>query len=55
VSVFAPMKRKWREILSEWKEECLRNNSTYCTLTKQVMLRDDTGTYLEVTAVPIDP
>jgi hypothetical protein len=49
------MKRKWREILSEWKEECLRNNSTYCTLPKQVMLRDDTGTYLEVTAVPIDP
>lgn len=35
VTVFAPMKRKWREVLSWWKEECMRHNRNFATLPKK--------------------
>jgi hypothetical protein len=35
VAVFGPMKRYWREILREWKEDCARRNVSYTTLPKQ--------------------
>lgn len=36
VTVFAPMKRHWRAILTSWKEECARMGNNYATLPKQV-------------------
>jgi hypothetical protein len=35
VAVFAPMKRRWREVLTAWKEECMRTHTNYTTLPKQ--------------------
>jgi hypothetical protein len=35
VSVFAPMKKWWRQILSAWKEDCARINKNFATLPKQ--------------------
>lgn len=35
VAVFGPMKRYWREILREWKEDCARKNISYSSLPKQ--------------------
>ncbi len=35
VSVFAPMKRRWREIVSVWKEKCARENHNFPTIPKQ--------------------
>ncbi len=34
VSVFGPMKREWRAILRNWKEECAKNGLNYPTLPK---------------------
>ena len=34
VSVFAPMKRYWREVLTEWKEQCVREEKNYSTIPK---------------------
>jgi hypothetical protein len=36
VSVFRPMKRHWREILRDWKEECDRKDIHFTTLPKTV-------------------
>lgn len=36
VGVFGPMKRFWREILREWKEECDRKGLQFATLPKTV-------------------
>jgi hypothetical protein len=36
VSVFGPLKRRWREVLENWKEECTAGNLNYPTLPKQV-------------------
>jgi hypothetical protein len=36
VSVFGPLKRRWREVLEAWKDECTLNNISYPTLPKQV-------------------
>jgi hypothetical protein len=35
VAVFAPMKRRWRQILSNWKERCEREGSNFAALPKQ--------------------
>jgi hypothetical protein len=35
VAVFAPMKRKWREVLSVWKEKMMKENRSYAALPKQ--------------------
>lgn len=35
VAVFAPMKSRWRDILSEWKDDCMRLNQNYATLPKK--------------------
>jgi hypothetical protein len=35
VAVFAPMKRRWREILSEWKDACVREGKNFATIPKQ--------------------
>jgi hypothetical protein len=29
------MKRRWRQVLAEWKDECMRTNTNYATLPKQ--------------------
>jgi hypothetical protein len=42
VAVFAPMKKRWRALITEWKDECSRNGTNYATIPKQVILR--TGT-----------
>jgi len=34
VAVFALMKRKWREVLGDWKEKCAREGNNYATLVK---------------------
>ncbi len=39
VAVFATMKKRWRAIVTEWKEECSRNGTNYATIPKQVILR----------------
>jgi hypothetical protein len=36
VGVFGPMKRYWREILRDWKEECDRKDIHFATLPKTV-------------------
>jgi hypothetical protein len=36
VAVFAPMKREWRSILVEWKEQCAQENQVYATIPKSV-------------------
>jgi hypothetical protein len=38
VSVFGPMKRQWRKILTAWKEECARKGENFATIPKQVMI-----------------
>jgi hypothetical protein len=35
VAVFAPMKRKWREVLTTWKEDCIRVGENYASIPKQ--------------------
>jgi hypothetical protein len=35
VSVFAPMKRRWREVLSAWKDKCDREGRNFAALPKQ--------------------
>jgi hypothetical protein len=30
------MKRRWREILSQWKEDCIRDGINYATIPKRV-------------------
>jgi hypothetical protein len=37
VAVFGPMKRKWKEVLTAWKEECARKGTNYATIPKQVI------------------
>jgi hypothetical protein len=51
VAVFAPMKRRWRDILSVWKDECAAKGDNYATIPKQVQYR----TYLPLlyTYVPV--
>jgi hypothetical protein len=34
VAVFGPMKRRWREVLTSWKEECVRHGRNYATIPK---------------------
>jgi hypothetical protein len=36
VAVFAPMKREWRSILANWKEECAQQNKVFATIPKSV-------------------
>jgi hypothetical protein len=36
VATFTPMKRRWREILSQWKEDCIRKGINYATIPKRV-------------------
>jgi hypothetical protein len=36
VAVFGPMKRRWREVLTSWKEECVRDGRNFATIPKQV-------------------
>jgi hypothetical protein len=36
VAVFGPMKRHWRKILSDWKDECMKTGQNSATLPKQV-------------------
>jgi hypothetical protein len=36
VAVFGPMKRRWREVLTAWKEQCARDGTNYATIPKQV-------------------
>jgi hypothetical protein len=36
VSVFGPMKKRWRTILNDWKEECTANGDNYASIPKQV-------------------
>jgi hypothetical protein len=31
------MKRRWREVLSEWKEETTREGKNYASIPKQVI------------------
>jgi hypothetical protein len=38
VSVFAPMKKKWRQVLAEWKEECVAKGINYATIPKTVKI-----------------
>ncbi len=38
VSIFGPMKRQWRKILTAWKEECARKGENFATIPKQVMI-----------------
>ena len=35
IAVFAPMKRWWREVLGEWKDQTMKVNKNYATLPKQ--------------------
>ncbi len=32
VAVFAPMKRRWREVLREWKDQTMKVNKNYAAL-----------------------
>ncbi len=36
VSVFAPVKKEWRRVLNEWKEEVAASGKNYATIPKQV-------------------
>jgi hypothetical protein len=36
VAVFAPLKRRWRDVLEKWKEDCAAKSIHYPTLPKQV-------------------
>jgi hypothetical protein len=36
VAVFGPLKRRWRDVLEEWKDQCTASNLSYPTLPKQV-------------------
>ena len=36
VSVFGLMKKRWRMILNDWKEECTANGDNYASIPKQV-------------------
>jgi len=35
VSVFGPMKKKWRQVLADWKADCSRKGLNYATIPKQ--------------------
>jgi hypothetical protein len=35
VAVFGPMKRRWRQVLTAWKEKCASNGTNYATIPKQ--------------------
>jgi hypothetical protein len=37
IAVFGPMKRRWREVLSEWKEETTREGKNYASIPKQMI------------------
>jgi hypothetical protein len=37
VAVFAPMKRRWRDLLCVWKDECAASGDNYATIPKQVI------------------
>jgi hypothetical protein len=39
VAVFGPMKRRWREVLARWKEECVRDGRNFATIPKQVITK----------------
>jgi hypothetical protein len=39
VAVFGPMKRRWREVLTRWKEECVRDGRNFATIPKQVITK----------------
>lgn len=36
VSVFAPMKKEWRAVLTQWKSDCDRAGKNYSTIPKQI-------------------
>jgi hypothetical protein len=36
--LFAPMKKWWEAIVTDWKEECSQNGTNYATIPKQVIL-----------------
>ena len=38
VSVFGPMKKRWRQVLADWKADCSRKGLNYSTIPKQVMV-----------------
>ncbi len=37
VAVFWPMKRRWKEVLSEWKHQMTREGKTFVRIPKQVI------------------
>ncbi len=37
VAVFWPMKRRWKEVLSEWKQQMTREGKTFVSIPKQVI------------------
>jgi hypothetical protein len=39
VAMFGPMKRQWREVLTRWKEECVRDGRNFATIPKQVITK----------------
>ena len=39
VSVFGPMKTRWRTILNDWKDECAASGDNHATIPKQVFPR----------------
>lgn len=39
VAVFGPVKRRWREVLTNWKEQCGREGTNFATIPKQVFPR----------------
>lgn len=44
VAVFAPMKKEWRKVLSQWKDACAKAGENYSTIPKQVKHLFFTGT-----------
>jgi len=65
VTVFGPMKRRWREILADWKEDNMKRGVNYSTIPKQVSVNINyqyqtygtvpTGTYVTVFISVPDP
>ncbi len=37
VCVFGPMKRRWRQVLADWKADCSRKGLNYTSIPKKVI------------------
>jgi len=44
VAVFGPMKRRWRHLLDQWKEEGLAAGEVFATIPKKVQCLPTVGT-----------